>query len=307
MQTASTGQLPPDPGERLVGWKAIATHLKVSPRTAVRWADTYGLPVQRVPRGNRPLVFAEPDELDSWWCSAAAAQARRESTVGVEEGSDSGAPTSTGVNVVPPADRVQVRAGETHPFPGNSFSRVLVALGILIAAVIAFWGVGVWTSSRSGQKGIVPQRLADGAHGEALSPQLVKLRLSLPGRPETAVEVAEGEMARIETAKTKLGLQARQMDNQLTVLAYRLDPIGSGESATHVTSLVLEPGLKALQVEVNGERFGVAWSGPLAASPRRMAGREPCCMVCSGVTVCGQVVSANCGGCQGNERSSPEK
>ena len=48
----------------LVGWKEISNHLRVSVRTAQRWARAFGLPVYRpVGLGS---VFSLPSELDLW-------------------------------------------------------------------------------------------------------------------------------------------------------------------------------------------------------------------------------------------------
>jgi hypothetical protein len=53
----------------LQNWKEIATHLKVSIRTAQRWEREFGLPVHH--NGNRRSgsVFAILEELDSWLIS----------------------------------------------------------------------------------------------------------------------------------------------------------------------------------------------------------------------------------------------
>jgi hypothetical protein len=289
-----------------VGWKAIATRLNVSPRTAVRWADAYALPVQRVPRGGRPLVFAEVDELDRWWRSAAGAQARRETAHGDLSVAQSDDLADAGMGS-PMADVPHPRGETRDLYAPRTVSRVVVGVGVTLAVIAAMWGTASWRASPRGHGLTLPSRLADGAHGEAVSGQLVELRVTVTGRPEAKVQVAEGEMARIETAKTSLGLQARQTGNRLTLLAYRLDPIGSGESATSIGSYSLNPRSEGAHLELGGEQAAVAWLGPLAAPAGRLGGREPCCMVCRGVTFCGQAVFADCGSCQGNQSANHDK
>jgi Flp pilus assembly protein TadD len=51
--------------DRLDSWKAIAEHLKRSPRTVQRWHADFGLPVHHFGGGKGP-VFSYTDELDVW-------------------------------------------------------------------------------------------------------------------------------------------------------------------------------------------------------------------------------------------------
>lgn len=61
---------PPIPnGERLDGWKSIATFLGRERTTALRWAKDRGLPVHRVPGGHTGSVYALRTELDAWLAS----------------------------------------------------------------------------------------------------------------------------------------------------------------------------------------------------------------------------------------------
>ena len=50
----------------LVSWKEIAVFLNRAERTVKRWERERGLPVHRVPGGERGSVFAYPDELTDW-------------------------------------------------------------------------------------------------------------------------------------------------------------------------------------------------------------------------------------------------
>src|SRR5215471_16865512 len=53
---------------RLDSWKEIAAHLGRNERTAIRW-EKNGLPVHRVPGGQRQAVFAYTAEIDKWLLS----------------------------------------------------------------------------------------------------------------------------------------------------------------------------------------------------------------------------------------------
>ncbi len=52
--------------ERLDSWKEIAGYLRRDVRTVQRWAAERGLPVHRVPGGEKPRVFALKSELEAW-------------------------------------------------------------------------------------------------------------------------------------------------------------------------------------------------------------------------------------------------
>ena len=55
-----------DVRERLDSWKDIGGYLGRDIRTAQRWALNRGLPVRRVPGGDKPRVFALKSEIDGW-------------------------------------------------------------------------------------------------------------------------------------------------------------------------------------------------------------------------------------------------
>jgi hypothetical protein len=56
----------PDTGDRLDGWKDIASHLRKSVRTAIRWEKELGLPVRRLQGKAGEVVFAFRSEIDEW-------------------------------------------------------------------------------------------------------------------------------------------------------------------------------------------------------------------------------------------------
>lgn len=51
---------------RLNSWKEIASFFGKDERTVKRWESARGLPVRRVPGGNRTTVFAYAEELEAW-------------------------------------------------------------------------------------------------------------------------------------------------------------------------------------------------------------------------------------------------
>src|ERR1700751_3896520 len=56
----------PEKPQALVSWKEIAAFLNRAERTVKRWERARGLPVHRVPGGERGGVFAYPEELEAW-------------------------------------------------------------------------------------------------------------------------------------------------------------------------------------------------------------------------------------------------
>jgi len=51
---------------RLDSWKDIASYLNRDVRTVIRWERGKGLPVHRIPGGQRHPVFAYREELEAW-------------------------------------------------------------------------------------------------------------------------------------------------------------------------------------------------------------------------------------------------
>ncbi len=70
-------------GERLDSWKDIARFLGREVRTAQRWARARGLPVHRLPGGNRPRVYALRSEIETWLQGDARAPREKTASVAV--------------------------------------------------------------------------------------------------------------------------------------------------------------------------------------------------------------------------------
>ena len=122
----------PEKPQALVSWKEIAAFLNRAERTAKRWERERGLPVHRVPGGERGGVFAYPDELEAWLMgqdstSLDSPQSSRQTT----------APENQGESSLEP---VAAAAGEIHESAG--FRRILawmtgsaLALGLLFVII----------------------------------------------------------------------------------------------------------------------------------------------------------------------------
>src|SRR5512141_3152257 len=52
--------------EVLESWKEISRYLNRDIRTIQRWERERGLPVRRIPGGEKPRVYAIKSELDDW-------------------------------------------------------------------------------------------------------------------------------------------------------------------------------------------------------------------------------------------------
>jgi hypothetical protein len=284
------GQVPN--GSRIIGWKDIAKHLGVSQRTAVRWTEAYHLPVSRIPRGDRPIVFSTVEELDNWWASPAAASLR-----GDKAPAEGQVAADAGGVVAEPTSQEKARSGEA-PWRVSLRRRWIRALVLGLALPLTALAGGYATGFRwpSVNDRTLAWRTRDGAHGEALSTQRVRLVLTVDGKT-TSVVVAEGEMARVETPTSRVGLQSRVTKGALKVFVFRLGRAGSRESATFLGSRNLAAdGVERLPLD--GLSVQLSWR-PLdnAGYTARETPKEPCCMVCNGVAVCGELVAGECGRC----------
>lgn len=61
--------------DRLDSWKEICTYLGRDRRTLGRWERERGMPVHRIPGGNKPRIFALTSEIDVWLRSGASGPA----------------------------------------------------------------------------------------------------------------------------------------------------------------------------------------------------------------------------------------
>jgi len=111
---------------RLDSWKDIAGYLRRDVRTAIRWEKEKGLPVRRVPGGQRQAVFAYITELDAWL--------RQEDAAAIPHGLK---PNSSGqaygtTEVVPFPDTA------AEPNAGHSGLRYYYLIAAAVACVLVF-------------------------------------------------------------------------------------------------------------------------------------------------------------------------
>jgi hypothetical protein len=67
---AGTAQAPLDAlNDRLDSWKEIAAYVRRGVRTVQRWERDSGLPIHRLNRDKRSVVFAFRSEIDGWWAT----------------------------------------------------------------------------------------------------------------------------------------------------------------------------------------------------------------------------------------------
>ena len=75
---------------RLDSWKSIAAYLRRDVRTVIRWEETRGLPVRRMPGTTRSAVYAFKHEIDAWM----SAQPPGSGSNGVEAAAAASGPVS---------------------------------------------------------------------------------------------------------------------------------------------------------------------------------------------------------------------
>jgi Tol biopolymer transport system component len=116
-------------GERLDSWKSIAAYLGRDIRTAIRWEKERGLPVHRIPGGQRQGVYAFRDELDDWL--AGTSNTPKPGPDGVDEPPE----TSTATALPPPAE-VAVEQHQPIKSPTTHWKRTIYAAAGLLAVLL---------------------------------------------------------------------------------------------------------------------------------------------------------------------------
>jgi hypothetical protein len=284
-----------------VGWKAIAGHLGVSDRTAIRWAELYGMPITRVPRGSRPLVSGSPEELTAWLRhSPGAAAAMAEQTGHPTRDREEDPQGLPGEAVNGP-----IRLPEKPTSP-DSVARRWLTRRVLVAALLSTMAAGGMAALgwrlgfRVGAMPVQAPAIAavSRAHGDAISSKLVELRLIPRGQAAFVVRIIEGEMARFDANGISLGLHAKFDAGHLMVYVSQIARAGGGESLQHVETRRLAAG-EAVPVRLRGTEFELLWPGGISSADVPELPRRPCCLVCETFTVCGRAVAAPCGACEG--------
>ncbi len=79
-ETSHLAGKPASNSDRLESWKEIAEYLHRDVRTVQRGEESKGLPVRRLPGGERARIFALRSEIDAWWNSRGLQVALAEET-----------------------------------------------------------------------------------------------------------------------------------------------------------------------------------------------------------------------------------
>jgi Tol biopolymer transport system component len=151
--------------ERIDSWKEIAAYLRRDIRTVIRWEKERGLPVHRIPGGQRNAVFAYREELNNWLAGP--------------DHSNGSAPVSVADSQPPaanpePAGPDEAEDSLARPLPGGSSRRKLVlysavgSLAALLLAGAAYLLANRWLSPRALQLVGQRQLTANGQEKEGL-------------------------------------------------------------------------------------------------------------------------------------------
>lgn len=128
MQRESNGR------RKLDSWKEIAAHLGKTERTAIRW-EKKGLPVYRVPGGQRQSVFAYAEEIDTWLVS------QKTKTPEGNGNTDDEVPSA-----LPETGQADTPAGESFLkfLRRKTLALTCIVLGLLATVVIVVSRIAIW-------------------------------------------------------------------------------------------------------------------------------------------------------------------
>jgi Tol biopolymer transport system component len=142
LKTQAGSKMPEEsvPVERLDSWKAIAGFLGRDIRTVIRWEKEKGLPVHRVPGGQRQGVFAYRGELENWLAGTTGA-ARTEPAQDEREGA---VPSSAVFDPLEEARAVPAVAGAEKNWwwSWRMLVHVVLLLALLLIAGAYRYGAG---------------------------------------------------------------------------------------------------------------------------------------------------------------------
>jgi len=181
--------------DRLESWKEIAEYLHRDVRTVQRWEESKGLPVRRLPGGERARIFALRSELDAWWNS-------RGLQVSLEEEAEHKT-----------AEQVQVRRAKVVVLPFTNLSG---------DPAQDYLGDGMTEEIITELAALAPERLAVIARTTAMHYRGSHKDVAHIGR-ELGVDYAvEGGVRRAED-RLAVNVQLIQVKDQIHLLAERYD------------------------------------------------------------------------------------
>lgn len=121
----------PENSQTLVSWKEIAAFLGRAERTVKRWEHDRGLPVHRVPGGERSGVFAYPDEIRAWLLGELGLAPSEPPPV--QQSRESAAPLPTAAPA-PPPPRTPMAHHPVVEWAGIAAAFLIVAVGTVLFA-----------------------------------------------------------------------------------------------------------------------------------------------------------------------------
>lgn len=149
--------------DRLDSWKEIATYVGRDVRTVIRWEQKGGLPVYRVPVGQRQAVYAFRHEIDEWM--AGATPGSRDLGAALEVAAarpdwNNEAAVAVATPAAPAVDRVRTRP--------RTWIRVAVGLAVVGLAILIFQAARWLLSPQQIEFTSVAQITSDGTTKEAV-------------------------------------------------------------------------------------------------------------------------------------------
>ena len=185
--------------DRLDSWKEIAAYVGRDVRTVIRWEQRGGLPVYRVPVGQRQAVYAYKHEIDEWLLGEVPARARLAAALEIAAVRPEWNHEAAAMVEHQPGAEAP-RAG---PSPVRLSAPVAILLGVavlLFGAVLAFSAFSPPRITMSGQaaqitsdNAIKRELVTDGAYlyfGETREGRIVLSRVSVHGGPVQEIQTS---------------------------------------------------------------------------------------------------------------------
>jgi TolB-like protein len=136
----------PENEQTLVSWKEIASFLDRAERTVKRWEKERGLPVHRVPGGERGGVFAYPSEL-AVWLKGKAGELEADDSAPVDPVAGSATDQAT-QQTVTPVETVPASEAARHRWRVNPARVAAWIVPLALTGLIIFYLWGGHTDSR---------------------------------------------------------------------------------------------------------------------------------------------------------------
>jgi tetratricopeptide (TPR) repeat protein len=134
------------PERTLVSWKEIAVFLNRAERTVKRWERERGLPVHRVPGGERGGVYAYPSELADWLSGKSTELEADDLPIGDQEPcgtTETGAPSAeTGGAVQIDPRPVEIAVLSAGPRSARQVTLAAIGMAAALAGAATYAGVG---------------------------------------------------------------------------------------------------------------------------------------------------------------------